>query len=109
MALAPGLMSSLPFGIAAEIESEEIEPLRKGDDPGLGFIERQPSRLQPPGQPRLDLFGLLPGVAAHDQVIGISSERRAAAPYLSGMSAEAVIADACGLLQPVQCDIQQQG
>jgi hypothetical protein len=49
--------------------TEEIEPLSKGDDPGLGVVERQPSRLQPPGQPRLDLLGVLPGVTAHDQII----------------------------------------
>src|SRR6185437_15558501 len=95
--------------IATEIKSEKIETLRKGDDPGLGFIKRQPPRLQPPGQPRLDLLGLLPGVTAHDQVISISSERRTAAPYLPGISAGQVVADARGLLQPVQCDIQQQG
>src|SRR5881396_2326547 len=66
----------LAVRIAAEVKSEEIEPFREGDDPGLGFVERQPSRLQPPGQPRLDLLGLLPGVAAYDQDISISSERR---------------------------------
>ena len=61
-----------------------------------------------PGQPRLDLLGLLPGVTAYDQVIGISSERRATVPHLPGMNTGPVT-DACGLLQPVQCDIQQQG
>ena len=98
----------LAVGVAAEIKSEEIEPLRKVNDPGFGFIECQPSRLQPPGQPCLDLLGLLPGVAAHDQVIGIPGERRAAVPHRPGMNADPV-ADACSLLQPVQCDIQQQG
>ena len=44
--------------------SEEIEPLRKGHDPGFGFIYCQPSRFQPLGQLRLDLLGLLPGIAA---------------------------------------------
>src|SRR5258708_38709280 len=53
--------------VAAEIKSEKIKPLRKGDDPGLGLIESQPSRLQPLGQPRLDLLSLLPGMTAHDQ------------------------------------------
>ena len=41
-------------------------------------------------------------------VISVSSERRAAVLHRSGMNATPV-ADACGLLQPVQCDIQQQG
>jgi hypothetical protein len=39
-----------------------------------------------------------------DQVISVSSERRAAASRFSGVSAGPV-ADACSLLQPVQCDI----
>src|SRR6266852_2013257 len=88
----------LAVGVAADIESEEIEPLRKGDDPGLGFIERQPPRLQPPGQPRLDLLGLLPGMTAYDQVISISSERRATASQLPGLSVGEAVADARGLL-----------
>ena len=54
----------LSVRITAEIESEKIVSLEKGDDPGLSFIERQPPRLQPSGQPRLDLLGLLPGMAA---------------------------------------------
>src|ERR1035437_10572049 len=81
-----GLLGS-PFPLAADLVAQEVEPLRKVDDAGLGFIECQPSPLQPPGQPRLDLFGLLPGVAAHDQVIGISRERRASDLHPPGIGA----------------------
>ena len=77
------------------------------DDPGFGFVESQPRRLQPLGQPCPDLLGLLPGMTAYDQVIGVPDERRAAVLHRSGMNA-APVSDACGLLQPVQCDIQQQ-
>jgi hypothetical protein len=45
-------------------------------------------------------------MTAHDQIIGVPSERRAAVPYFPGMTA-GFVADACGLFQPVQCDIQQ--
>ena len=97
----------LSVRIAAEIKSQEIEPLSNGDDPGFGFVKSQPSRLQPLGQPCPDLLGLLPGMAAYHQVIGVPDERRAAVLHRSGMNA-APVSDACGLLQPVQCDIQQQ-
>src|SRR6266849_8825211 len=53
------------------------------DNPRLRLVEGQSSRRQPCGQPRLDLLGLLPGMAADDQVVGISSERRAAAFHFS--------------------------
>src|SRR6185437_15328619 len=99
----------LAVRVAAEVESEKIETLGKGDDPGLGFIERQPPRLQPPGQPRLDLLSLLPGMTARYQVISISNEHRAAAFHFPGMNAGEAVTDTRGLLQPVQCDIQQQG
>ena len=87
----------LTVRVAAKIEPEEIEPLRKGNDPGFGVVERQPSWLQLPGQLRLDLLGLLPGVAARDQVIGISGKHRAARPYRPGVI-PGVVPDACGLL-----------
>src|SRR6266852_9906776 len=96
--LPPAASRNRPRHNGALDISEEIEPLRKGDDPGLGFIERQPPRLQPPGQPRLDLLGLLPGMTAHDQVISISSERRATASQLPGLSVGEAVADARGLL-----------
>jgi hypothetical protein len=42
----------------AEQRHRRAAALGKGDDPGLGFVERQPSRLQRRGQPCLDLLGL---------------------------------------------------
>jgi hypothetical protein len=41
------------------------------DDPGLVLIEDKPSRCQPFGKPRRDLLGLLPGMTAGDQVVGL--------------------------------------
>jgi len=90
------------------MKPEKLEPLLiEANDTGLGLVEDQPSGLQPFGQPRLNLFGLLPGMAAHNQVVSVSRERRTAAYHVPGMTAGSV-ADASGLLQPVQCDIQQQ-
>ena len=45
-------------------------------------------------------------MTAYHQVIGVPDERRAAVLHRSGMNATPVIGEACGLLQPVQCDIQ---
>jgi hypothetical protein len=87
-----------------ELESFFVEAC----DAGLGLVEGQASGRQPCGQPHLDLLGLLPGVAADDQVVGVPYERRTGVGHLPGASAGQVVAYASGLLQPVQCDIQQQ-
>ena len=42
----------------------------------LVLVERQPPGRQPRREPRLDLLGLLPGVAQSDQVVGISDQHR---------------------------------
>src|SRR6266851_864471 len=47
-------------------------------------------------------------MAAYDQVISVSNERRASVPQCPGTTAGAVTGT-CGLFQPMQCDIQQQG
>ncbi len=46
---------------------QEVQALGEVHDPGLGLVERKAPRRQPRGQPRLDLLGLLPGLAAGDQ------------------------------------------
>jgi hypothetical protein len=48
------------------------------DNPRLGLVEGQPARCQPCGKPRLDLLGLLSGMAADDQVVSVSSLRDSA-------------------------------
>jgi hypothetical protein len=90
------------------MKPEKLEPLIvEAHDAGLGLVEGQPSGRQPCGQLHFDLFGLLPGSAARDQVVGVPGERRAGAGHLLGGIA-GLVADTSGPLQPVQCDIQQQ-
>ena len=52
---------------ATSCRSQEVQALGEVHDPGLGLVERKAPRRQPRGQPRLDLLGLLPGLAAGDQ------------------------------------------
>ena len=57
--------------VAADGETQEVEALLEGDDARLVLVEGQSPGRQPCGEPRLDLFGLLPGVAQGDEVIGV--------------------------------------
>ena len=77
-------------------------------DPGLVLVEGKTPGLQPLGQPRLDLLGLLPGVAARREVIGVSDQHRGARHRLAGFGAGGPIPGACGLFQPMECDVEQQ-
>ena len=57
--------------VAAQVEPEEVEAFFEVDDARLVLVEGQTPGREPVGKLRLDLFGLLPGVAAGDQVIGL--------------------------------------
>ena len=81
-----GLISSLP-PIAADVEPQEVEAFVEGDDARLVLVEGQTPGRQPAGQPRLDLFGLLPGVTQGDQVVGVSDQHRGVPHRLPGMHA----------------------
>ncbi len=83
---------------ATSCRSQEVEPLGEVHDPGLGLVERKAPRRQPRGQPRLDLLGLLPGLAAGDQVVGVPGHRRAAGYDIVGVDT-ASIAHPGGLLR----------
>ena len=57
--------------IAADGNPQEVKALVEGDDTRLVLVEGQAPGRQPCGKPRLDLLGLVPGVAQGDQVIGL--------------------------------------
>jgi hypothetical protein len=98
----------LAVAVAPKVESPEVEPfLIEADDPGLGLVEGQAPRRQPLSQPSLDLFGLLSGVTAGDQIVGVPRQRWAVAGQFSGVAAGSM-PDPSGLLQPVQRDVQEQ-
>jgi hypothetical protein len=99
----------LAAGVAAEAEPQEVEPLREVDDVRLVLVQGQPPGGQPSGKPRPDLLGLLPGVAADDEVIGVSDQDRGALFGLPGFRAGGVVPGPGGLLKAVQRDVQQDG
>jgi hypothetical protein len=57
--------------VPADVEPEEIKAFIEGDDARLVLVEGQAPGRQPCGKFRLDLLGLLPGVAEGDQVVGL--------------------------------------
>ena len=107
MAAVLGLISSLD-SVAADIEPQEIEPVGQVHDPGLVLVDGKTPGLQPLGQPRLDLFGLLPGLTAHREIVGVSHQHRGARHRYTGPWTGFAIAYARGLFQPVEGDVQEQ-
>jgi hypothetical protein len=91
--------------MATDIETEEVEAFFKGHNPCLVLVECQAPWFQPSGQPRLDLFGLLPGMAAGDHVVGVPHKDRSSS---DGMNPVVAVSNSCGLLQPMQRHVQQQ-
>jgi hypothetical protein len=57
--------------VATQVEPEEVEAFFEVDDARLVLVEDQTPGCQPARKLFLDLFGLLPGIAAGDQVIGL--------------------------------------
>src|SRR6266511_4266682 len=98
----------LAIAIAADVEPQEVEPLGEGHDPCLVLVEDKPTGCQPLGELGLDLFGLLSGVSADDQVVGVADHNRAARPDRTGVPAGGLISDSCGLLQPMERHVQHQ-
>jgi hypothetical protein len=57
--------------VTADLEPQEVHPLIKVGDAGLGLVEGQASGLQPPGELLLDVLGLLTGVTLGEHIIGL--------------------------------------
>ena len=55
----------------ADVEPQEVESFGEGDDARLVLVEGQAPGRQPAGEPGLDFERLLPGVAEHDEVVGL--------------------------------------
>jgi hypothetical protein len=65
------LDQQLAAGIAADVPAEEVKTLSEVGNARLVLVQGQPPLGQPPGEPRLDLPGMLPGVAADGEIIGL--------------------------------------
>jgi hypothetical protein len=105
---AARLDQQLAVAVAADVDPEEVEPLSEVHDLGLVFVEDKTPGRQPGGELCLDLFGLLPGMTAGDQVIGVPDHDRAAGPGIPGVPAGSLIPDPCGLLQPMERHVHHQ-
>ena len=64
--------------VAADLEPQEVHPLIEVGDAGLGLVEGQPPGLQPPGEPLLDVLGLLTGVTQGEHIVGVPHQDRGA-------------------------------
>jgi hypothetical protein len=73
----------------------------------LVLVEGQSPGRQPCGEPRLGLFGLVPGVAQGDQVVGVPDQHRGACCSGCGIGAAALVADSGGVFHPVKHHVQQ--
>jgi hypothetical protein len=76
MAALGRLDQQLAVAVAADVPAEEIEPLGEVDDARLVLVQGQSPLGQPPGEPCLDLLGLLPGVAAGGEVVSVPDQGR---------------------------------
>ena len=70
------LDQQLAAGVAAEVPAEEVEPLGEVDDPRLVLVQGQAPPGQPSRQPFPYALGLLPGMAADGEIIGIPDRHR---------------------------------
>ena len=98
----------LSVTVTAHVEPQEIEPLGEVHDLGLVLVEDKAPGREPFRELRLDLLGLLPGMAAGDQVIGVPDHDGTTGPGIPGTLARGDIPDPCGLLQPVERHVQHQ-
>ena len=93
--------------VAPDGKPEEVAALVEADDARLVLVEGQPSRLQPDGQPRLDLVGLLTGVTQSQKIVGVSDQDRRARHRGPGVAMRRrVVADSGGLFHAVQRHVQ---
>ena len=83
-----GRFARLDEQLAVRVAAEAVNPRKPNPSRRrtvlslLASLKARPAQRQPSGRLCLDLLGLLPGITAYDQVIGISSKRRAAASSL---------------------------
>ena len=93
--------------VAADGNPQEVKALVEGDDARLVLVEGQAPGRQPYGEPRLDLLGLVPGVAQGDEVVGVPDQHRGACCGVCGIGAAALVADPGGVFHPVKHYVQQ--
>src|SRR5674476_802273 len=94
--------------LSADGEPQKVETLVEGDNTRLVLVEGQTPGRQPYGKPRLDLFGLVPGVTQGDQIIGIPNQNWGISHRLTGMNTGYLVPDPGGLFHPMQSNIQKQ-
>jgi hypothetical protein len=95
--------------VAADVEAQEVATLVEVDHAGLFLVEGQPPGQQPRGQPRLDLLGLLPGVAQGEHIVGVPDQDRGIRHRFPGIFAGGAIANSSGLFHAMQGHIHQRG
>src|SRR6516162_324796 len=98
-----------PAAVLADIEPEEVEALVEGDDARLVLVEGQAPGRQPAGEPCLDLFGLLPGVAEGDQVVGVPDQHRGAGHREGGGAADPLVPDSGSVFHPCSATFSSAG
>ncbi len=79
------------------------------DDLRLVLVEGETPGRQPCAQTGLDLFGLLPAATDGHVVVGVPHQHRGPGHRLGAAAGAVAVSDPCGLLHPVQRDVQQQG
>jgi hypothetical protein len=101
------LDQQLAAGVAAEVPAEEVKALGEVDDPRLVLVQGQAPHGQPSRQPFPDAFGLLPGMTADREIIGVSHRDRGVLAHPGGVGTR-LVAHSGGLLKAMQRDIQEQ-
>src|ERR1039457_7077307 len=92
----------LAVAVTADGPAEEVEPLGEVDYPRLVLVDGHSASGEPSFKPRLDLLGLLPGVAADGEIVGISDQNGGI--LLDPGLVVALVADSSGFLKAVQRD-----
>jgi hypothetical protein len=89
--------------VAADGEPEKVESVVEVDNTRLVLVEGKTPGRQPHGQPCLDLFSFLPGVAEGDHVVGVPYQRGRVS--FSPPCVTAFLPDSGRFLQPMQRDV----
>ena len=95
--------------VAADVEPQEVEPSSaRWTICVLSSLKDRPLGASHSASRALICSACSPGVAEHDQIVGVSDHDRGAWLGLPGTGAGGRVADPGGLLQPVQRDVQEQ-